>query len=140
MMQVLARESSAVALLLLLAACSGDSLRNAGGQAQELATRYSESQIKAKIARMKSELRNMETAAEGFKADHGVFPKDWEELNKGIGFKAERDDSVSYQRVSTDGYRVSFTTRGVGTCEVEVGSAADQSMDGVISCKRDGDQ
>jgi prepilin-type N-terminal cleavage/methylation domain-containing protein len=98
--------------------------------------RYASSRDKAKLAAVKSDVRNAETAEESYYSDHGVYASLPQLQTAGvITITAGNTMTISNRG---NGYRAHATNRTIESqtksCSVQVGTGAPVQVDGVISC------
>ncbi|HET8650662.1 MAG TPA: prepilin-type N-terminal cleavage/methylation domain-containing protein [Gemmatimonadales bacterium] len=97
--------------------------------------KFAATKDKAKLASIKSDIRNIETAEEAYFADNAAYGV-YSAINGANLFTSSTGNVATITLVGTTGYTVSVTnssiTSGNNTCTVTVGGTA--STDGEITC------
>jgi type IV pilus assembly protein PilA len=98
--------------------------------------KFAATKDKAKLASVKTDLRNTETAEEAYFSDfatYGSFPQ----LQTASNFTLSSGNTGAVTAAS-NGYTAGFNnptiSTGITSCKVQVGAGATSGIDGVISC------
>ncbi len=95
--------------------------------------KFANTKDKAKLASVKTDLRNIESTEEAYLSDSGFYSK------SASSFQASQGNVITFAAADSSGYNVSVTNNSISsgnkTCHVEVGSqASSTTVDGVIQC------
>jgi prepilin-type N-terminal cleavage/methylation domain-containing protein len=98
--------------------------------------KFAATKDKAKLAGVKSDLRNTETAEEAYFSDFSTYGT-YAQLQTASNLLVSQGNTLSVSPVAS-GYTVtasnSSISTGVTTCHVQVGAGATSGADGVITC------
>lgn len=96
--------------------------------------KFANTKDKAKMASLKTDLRNIQSAQEAYLSDSSIYDA------TATDFQTSAGNSLTLTNVDSAGYTATVTngsiSTGTKTCHVSVGSAAaaDPTNDGVIKC------
>ncbi len=95
--------------------------------------KFANTKDKAKLASVKTDLRNIQSTEEAYLSDSGFYSK------SASSFQASQGNVITFAAADSSGYNVSVTNNSISsgnkTCHVEVGSqASSTTVDGVIQC------
>ena len=95
--------------------------------------KFAATKDKAKLSAVKTDLRNIMTAQEGYFSDYNSYTSSFAQLN----FQPSAGNTGSMTGVAS-GYTASLNntsiSAGVTTCQVQVGANASSTIDGIIRC------
>ena len=95
--------------------------------------KFANTKDKAKLASVKTDLRNIQSAQEAYLSDSGYYS------SSAASFQASAGNVIVVNAADSSGYKVTVTNNSISsgnkTCHVEVGSqASSTTVDGVIQC------
>ena len=95
--------------------------------------KFANTKDKAKLASVKTDLRNIQSAQEAYLSDSGYYS------SSAASFQASAGNVITINAADSSGYKVTVTNNSISsgnkTCHVEVGSqASSTTVDGVIQC------
>jgi type II secretion system protein G len=95
--------------------------------------KFANTKDKAKLASLKTDLRNIESTQEAYLSDSGFYSSD------NSAFQASQGNTIAITNADSSGYTATVTNNSISsgnkTCHVDVGSAAATTADdGVIMC------
>ena len=95
--------------------------------------KFANTKDKAKLASIKTDLRNIQSTEEAYLSDSGFYSA------SASSFQASQGNTITFAGADSSGYNVSVTNSSISsgnkTCHVEVGSmATSTTVDGVIQC------
>ena len=95
--------------------------------------KFANTKDKAKLASVKTDLRNIESTQEAYLSDSGYYS------SSAASFQASAGNVIVVNAADSSGYKVTVTNNSISsgnkTCHVEVGSqASSTTVDGVIQC------
>ena len=97
--------------------------------------RFSGTRDKAKLAAIKSDVRNAELAEEAYFSDNGTYAS--QRQLEAEGFKTSAGSTAQFH-VTSSGYTVRITDPTIDSavrgCSVQVGGGSSMATDGVITC------
>ena len=98
--------------------------------------KFAATKDKAKLASVKTDVRNMETAEEAYFSDYATYGS-LAQIQAASNFTLSSGNTGSTTGVS-NGYTVTFSnptiSTGIKTCTVQVGAGASSTLDGTIVC------
>jgi len=98
--------------------------------------KFAATKDKAKLASVRTDLRNVMTAQEAYFSDHATYGT-FAQLQAASNFSLSAGNSMTVVGVAS-GYTAtnsnSSITSGFNTCTVQVGAGASTTVDGVITC------
>ncbi|HEY3933481.1 MAG TPA: prepilin-type N-terminal cleavage/methylation domain-containing protein [Gemmatimonadales bacterium] len=98
--------------------------------------KFAATKDKAKLAGVKSDLRNTETAEEAYFSDYSTYG-DYGQLQVASNLLVSQGNTIAITPAAS-GYTVtasnSSISTGVTTCHVQVGAGATSGADGLIAC------
>jgi prepilin-type N-terminal cleavage/methylation domain-containing protein len=98
--------------------------------------KFAATKDKAKLASVKSDVRNTETAEEAYFSDYSTYG-DYGQLGTASNFIVSTGNTMSITPAAS-GYTVtasnSTISTGITTCHVQVGAGAASTVDGNITC------
>ena len=100
--------------------------------------KFAATKDKAKLASVKSDLRNLETAQEAYFSDYATYGT-YANLGSASNFTLSSGNGVTAEAQDAGGYSMEITNTSISTtpkkCHVEVGDKASATtLDGVIVC------
>jgi type IV pilus assembly protein PilA len=99
--------------------------------------KFASTKDKAKLATVKTDLRNIMTSQEAYFSDYATYAADW------AGLQAKTNSSLSAGNSATvagvaSGWTATVNNTSISTgftkCQVQVGAGAVSTVDGVITC------
>ena len=95
--------------------------------------KFANTKDKAKLASVKTDLRNIQSTQEAYLSDSGFYS------SSAAAFQASAGNVIVVNSADSSGYKVTVTNSSISsgnkTCHVEVGSkASSTTVDGVIQC------
>ncbi|MBX3147971.1 MAG: prepilin-type N-terminal cleavage/methylation domain-containing protein [Gemmatimonadales bacterium] len=98
--------------------------------------KFAATKDKAKLASVRTDLRNVMTAQEAYFSDHATYGN-FGQLQNASNFSLSAGNTMVVNGVAS-GYTATATnssiTAGFSTCSVQVGAGATTANDGVITC------
>ena len=98
--------------------------------------KFAATKDKAKLASVKTDIRNVETAEEAYFSDYNAYG-DFAALQAASNFTLSTGNTGGVT-AATNGYTASFSnstiSTGINSCKVQVGAGAASTIDGVIQC------
>ena len=92
---------------------------------------------KAKLASVKSDVRNIMTAQESYFSDNNAYAPDWATLAAGSNINVSPTNTPTVTASGT-GWTATVSnstiTTGITQCSIQVGGGAASTVDGVITC------
>jgi prepilin-type N-terminal cleavage/methylation domain-containing protein len=99
--------------------------------------KFASSKDKAKLASVKTDIRNIMTSQEAYLSDQGVYAADWAALQARLNTTLSLGNTATIAGASS-GWTATVNntsiTTGLTQCTVQVGAAASSTADGVIFC------
>lgn len=99
--------------------------------------KFAASKDKAKLAAVKSDLRNSETAEEAYFSDYATYA-DYAQLQTATNLLVSTGNTISIS-TNASGYTVTVTNNSISSgftnCQVQVGAGATSGIDGQIQCQ-----
>jgi type IV pilus assembly protein PilA len=98
--------------------------------------KFAATKDKAKLASVKTDIRNTETAEDAYFSDYNAYGT-FAQLQSASNFTLSTGNSGAVV-AATNGYTATYTnasiSTGIKTCTVQVGAGAASTLDGVIVC------
>ena len=98
--------------------------------------KFAATKDKAKLASVKTDVRNTETAEEAYFSDYATYGS-FSQLQTASNFSLSTGNTMTIT-AATNGYTVgannSSISSGITSCKVQVGAGASSSVDGAITC------
>ena len=98
--------------------------------------KFAATKDKAKLASVKTDIRNVETAEEAYFSDYNAYGS-FAQLQAASNFTLSTGNTGGVT-AATNGYTASFSnstiSTGINSCKVQVGAGAASTIDGVIQC------
>ena len=98
--------------------------------------KFAATKDKAKLASVKTDVRNSETAEEAYFSDFATYGT-YAQLQTASNFIVSTGNTMTIG-TNTSGYTVTATnssiSTGISTCHVQVGAGATSGVDGAITC------
>jgi len=99
--------------------------------------KFATTKDKAKLASVKTDIRNLLTAEEAYFSDHTTYADLPAIQGAGYNFTLSAGNTGAIT-AATNGYTASFNNASISTgttsCQVQVGAGAASTVDGVITC------
>ena len=99
--------------------------------------KFASSKDKAKLASVKTDIRNIMTSQEAYLSDQGVYAADWTALQARLNTTLSLGNTATIAGASS-GWTATVNntsiTTGLTQCTVQVGAGASSTADGVIFC------
>jgi prepilin-type N-terminal cleavage/methylation domain-containing protein len=100
--------------------------------------KFAATKDKAKLASIKTDLRNLETAQEAYFSDVNTYASDLATLTAASNFTLSAGNAVTAATGDATGYAFTIENSSISkdpkSCSVTVGMGADATVDGVITC------
>ena len=99
--------------------------------------KFAATKDKAKLASVKTDVRNLMTAQEAYFSDYATYSASWANLQTNSNANLSAGNSATVAGVAS-GYTITINNTSISTgftqCTVQVGAGAAQTLDGVIVC------
>jgi len=99
--------------------------------------KFASTKDKAKLATVKTDLRNIMTSQEAYFSDYATYAADWAALQAKTNSSLSTGNSATVAGVAS-GWTATINntsiTTGFTQCQVQVGAGAASTVDGVITC------
>ena len=103
--------------------------------------KFAATKDKAKLASIKTDVRNLMSMMEGASANDGMYPESLGEAGTDYSVSAGNTVTTAAGNEEGNGYTITITntsiTDGENTCTVSVGGDATAATDGVITCSEE---
>jgi prepilin-type N-terminal cleavage/methylation domain-containing protein len=100
--------------------------------------KFATTKDKAKLASVKTDVRNYMTAQEAYFSDKAIYGTAAQLAGAGYNFTFSTGNTASADAGAANGYTVTVTnasiSAGINSCKVTVGMGAAAAVDGVITC------
>jgi type IV pilus assembly protein PilA len=99
--------------------------------------KFASTKDKAKLATVKTDLRNIMTSQEAYFSDYATYAADWAALQAKTNSSLSAGNSATVAGVAS-GWTATVNNTSISTgftkCQVQVGAGAASTVDGVITC------